>query len=274
MRVAEGRRSFDVHAELDSLGQQRQTWRKLLSQRLLLADKLVGNSLFFTTENDALAEVYRRELRIDTTILPVALPVFWLPQTKAKNVWLGLFGYSKTEKGFHLLPEVIEICRAKQLPVHFVVQIQHSNWKKATIAAERRLRRMPDVELIDRTMNNSEYAERTNAVDITFLPYDPERFGLRGSGIFTEPVAAGRPIIAAQGIYVATSIERGEAEGEIFAPYDAMALAAAIERLLPRLSECQDRAVERAAKFARWHSGDAYSDVLLSLFQPPKSNAA
>lgn len=239
----------------------------------LLADKLIGTSLFFTTENDALAEVYRHEFQINTTILPIALPVFWLPQTKAKKVRLGFFGYSKTEKGFHLLPEAIEICRAKQLPVQFVVQIQHSNWEKATIAAERQLRRMPDVELIDRTMGNSEYAERTNAVDVTLLPYDPERFGPRGSGIFTEAVAAGRPIIAAQGIYAATSIEQGEAEGEIFAPYEAAALAAAIERLLPRLSECRARAIERAARFARRHSGDAYSDVLLSVLQP-KSDAA
>ncbi|MFZ0558213.1 MAG: hypothetical protein WAM55_02880, partial [Methylovirgula sp.] len=127
--------------------------------------------------------------------------------------------------------------------------------------------------LVDGTMSNAEYAEKTNAVDITLLPYDPERFGPRGSGIFTAAVAAGRPIIAAQGIYAATSIERGEAEGEIFAPYDAAALAAAIERLLPRLSACRARAAERAAKFARRHSGDAYSDVLLSLFGQ-KSDAA
>ncbi|MGH6818366.1 MAG: glycosyltransferase [Methylovirgula sp.] len=239
----------------------------------MLASSLIDNSLFFTTENDALADVYRREFKINTTILPIALPVFWLPQTKTKKVRLGFFGYSKSEKGFHLLPEAIEICRAKQLPVRFIVQIQHSNWEKETIATEKQLRRMPDVELIDGTMSNAEYAEKTNAVDITLLPYDPERFGPRGSGIFTEAVAAGRPIIAAQGIYAATSIERGEAEGEIFAPYDAAALAAAIERLLPRLAECRARAVERAARFARRHSGDAYSDVLLSLFQR-KSDAA
>ncbi|MGB7127344.1 MAG: glycosyltransferase [Methylovirgula sp.] len=239
----------------------------------MLAGGLIDSSLFFTTENDALADVYRRQFKINTTILPIALPIFRLPQTKAKKVRLGFFGYSKTEKGFHLLPEAIEFCRAKQLPVQFIVQIQHSNWEKKTIAAEKRLRRMPDVELVDGTMSNAEYAEKTNSVDITLLPYDPERFGPRGSGIFTAAVAAGRPIIAAQGIYAATSIERGEAEGEIFAPYDAAALAAAIERLLPRLSACRARAAERAAKFARRHSGDAYSDVLLSLFGQ-KSDAA
>ena len=236
-----------------------------------LADGLIDTSLFFTTENDALAEVYRKEFKISTTILPIPLPMFQPTQTEAKKVRLGFFGYSKTEKGFHLLPETIEICRAKHLPVEFIVQIQHSNWEKETIATERQLRRMPDVTLIKGTMSNADYAEKTNAVDVTLLPYDPERFGPRGSGIFTEAVAAGRPIIAAQGIYAATSIGRGEAEGEIFSPYDSAALAAAIERLLPRLAEYRARAAEQADKFARRHSGDAYADVLLSFLKPAKS---
>ena len=236
-----------------------------------LAAPLIDRSLFFTTENDALAEVYRREFKINTTILPIPLPVFWPTPSKTKKVRLGFFGYSKTEKGFHLLPEAIDICRAKQLPVEFVIQIQHSNWEKETVATERQLRRMPDVELIEGTMSNADYARTTNGVDVTLLPYDPERFGPRGSGIFTEAVAAGRPIIAAHGIYAATSMERGEAEGEIFFPYDGAALAAAIERLLPRLAECRARAAERAEKFARCHSGDTYADVLLSFLKPAKS---
>lgn len=235
-----------------------------------LADGLIDRSLFFTTENDALAEVYRQQFKINTTILPVPLHMFQPTQTKAKKVRLGFFGYSKTEKGFHLLPEAIEICRAKHLPVEFIVQLKHSNWERETIATERQLRRMP-VTLIKGTMNNADYAAKTDAVDVTPLPYDPERFGPRGSGIFTEAVAAGRPIIAAQGIYAATSIERDEAEGEIFSPYDGAALAAAIERLLPRLAKCQARAAERADKFARRHSGDPNIDVLLSFLKPAKS---
>ncbi len=239
-----------------------------------LAAGLIGTSLFFTTENDALAEVYRKEFNINTTILPIPLHMLQPARAEAGKVRLGFFGYSKTEKGFHLLPEAIEICRAKHLPVEFIVQIQHSNWERETIATERQLRRMPDVTLIEGTMSNADYAEKTNAVDVTLLPYDPERFGPRGSGIFTEAVAAGRPIIAARGIYAATSIERGEAEGEIFSPYDGVALAATIERLLPHLAECRARAAERADKFARRHSGDTYADVLLGFLKPAKSAAA
>ncbi len=229
-----------------------------------LAGGLIDRSLFFTTENEALAEVYRREFKIGTKILPIPLAKFEPVQARSERVRLGFFGYSKTEKGFHLLPEAIEICRAKGLPVEFIVQIQHSSWEAETIAAERRLRRMPNVTLIDGTMSNSDYAATTNAVDATLLPYDPERFGPRGSGLFTEAVVAGRPIIAAEGTYAATSVKRGEAEGETFSPYSSSALAQAIERLLPRLPECRTRAAQHAEKFASRHTGDTYAEVLLS----------
>lgn len=230
-----------------------------------LADGLINRSLFFTTENEALAEVYRREFKIQTTLLPIPLRFFPSSSSTERKTRLGFFGYSKTEKGFHLLPEAIALCQAKQLPVTFVIQIQHGNWEKQTIETEKRLRRMRGITFIEGTMSSADYAEKTNAVDVTLLPYDPERFGWRGSGLFTEAVGAGRPIIAAQGIYAAKSIEREEAEGEIFAPYTAAALTAAIERLLPRLAECRERAASRADNFARHHSGDAYVDVLLRL---------
>ncbi len=229
-----------------------------------LGEALTGQKLFFTTENEALAEVYRRDFGIKTRLLPVPFGIARSPEAAGDVIRLGFFGYSKTEKGFHLLPEAIALCQARGLPVTFVVQIQHDHWEKETIAAERRLRRLPGIELIEGTMDSMAYAQKTNAVDVTLLPYDPERFGPRGSGLFTEAVAAGRPIIAAGGIFAATCIECGEAEGEIFAPYDSTSLADAIERLLPRLAACRARAAQQAEAFARRHSGEAYVDALMS----------
>lgn len=229
-----------------------------------LAEGLTDQKLFFTTENEALAEVYRRDFGIKTRLLPVAFGAACAPKAAGDVIRLGFFGYSKAEKGFHLLPEAIALCQARGLPVTFVVQIQHDRWEKETIAAERSLRRLPGVELIEGTMDSMAYAQTTNAVDVTLLPYDPERFGPRGSGLFTEAVAAGRPIIAAGGTFAATRIECGEAEGEIFAPYDSTSLANAIGRLLPRLAACRARAAQQTEAFARCHSGEAYVDVLMS----------
>jgi glycosyltransferase involved in cell wall biosynthesis len=83
-----------------------------------------------------------------------------------------------------------------------------------------------------------------------------------GRVLYTEAVSAGRPVIATRGIYAALGIERGGAEGEIFAPYTSVALAEAIARLLPHLTERKSKAAQNARDFALRHSGAAYVDVI------------
>ncbi|MGH6801110.1 MAG: glycosyltransferase [Methylocella sp.] len=87
---------------------------------------------------------------------------------------------------------------------------------------------------------------------------------MRGSGIFPESVAAGRPVVGSKGTFAGTSIEKNQAGGEVFAPHTSEALGAAIGRLMPRLPACKARAAERAQDFARSHSPGAYIDVLLA----------
>lgn len=234
-------------------------------QAFELAGGLIGTALFFTAENGAVADMYLKRFGIVTKLLPIATRAPQRAPRPGVRTRLGFFGYSKSEKGFHLLPETIAICLRRNLAVDFIVQVQHTRWESETIEAERKLRRFPGVEIVEGAMDVSRYVQMTNAADVTLLPYDPQRFGLRGSGIYTEAVVAGRPIIAAKGLYAAVQIERGEAEGEIFAPYGSEPLANAIEKLLPRLSECRARAASRAAEFASRHSCDAYVEVLLNL---------
>jgi glycosyltransferase involved in cell wall biosynthesis len=236
------------------------------------AAPFVDGKLFFTTENDAIARIYREQYGLETKILPIPFAVACPPRRAERTVHLGFFGYSKSEKGFHLLSEAAAICQAEGLDVEFHIQIQHSHWEHAVVEAERKLRAMPNICLIEGTLSSDDYVAETNKVDVMLLPYDPASFGMRGSGIFTESVAAGRPVIAAEGTFAAHCIERGEAQGESFAPYDARALADAIARLLPRLSECNLRAAEKAEAFARAHSGEAYVDVLLGFAEMSRSH--
>lgn len=237
------------------------------------AQPLIGHKLFFTTENEAIAKIYRAQYGLETTILPVPFAGARSPHRAGKTIRLGFFGYSKTAKGFHLLPEAAAMCRDAGLDVEFCIQVQHSQWEQATIQAERRLRAMPNVSLIEGSLHSHDYIAETDKADVVLLPYDPLLFGMRGSGIFTESVAAARPIIASDGTFAAESIRKGEAQGEIFAPYSADELAHAVARILPRLSQMQARAEAQAEAFARKHSGDAYVDELLSLLRSARGDA-
>jgi glycosyltransferase involved in cell wall biosynthesis len=238
--------------------------QSLYRKAFALARPMIGKTLFFTTENEAIASVYRDQYGIDTRILPVPFGDAEPAAPCSGRPTFGFFGYSKCEKGFHLLPQAIEICRAHGLDANFTVQLQHGGWEPATVAAERALRQIPGVRLVEGVLSHEEYTVETGKIDAMLLPYDPVLFGLRGSSIFTQSVAAGRSVIASAGTFAGASIDRGKAEGEVFSPHDSAALAAAVMRLGSRLADSHARAAKLAKAFAHTHSAETYVDVLLA----------
>ncbi|PNE10716.1 MAG: hypothetical protein CR217_12785 [Beijerinckiaceae bacterium] len=204
-----------------------------------LAAPLIGRSLFFTVENEAMRTLYSKRFGIETRILPIPLGASGSERTMEGRVRVGFFGDSKCDKGIHLLPRTIAVCQRDGLDAEFSVQIQHSGWEQRTIEAERALRTLKGVRFVEGVLTSEDYAACTGRMDVMLLPYDPVAFGAAGgSAIFTESVAAGRPVIAS--------------------------LAAAIARLMSRLPACTARAAERAQDFARSHSPRAYIDMLLA----------
>ena len=151
------------------------------------------------------------------------------------------------------------------MQAEFIIQIQHHQWQPRVIEAEGALRGLAGVKLLTGVLSAHDFANWTGQADIILLPYDPITFGARGSGIFIESVAAGRPIIASKDTFAGTSVENEEAEGEVFAPYTSEALAAAIVRLIHRWPQCSERAAAKALAFARRHNGEFYTDLLLRL---------
>jgi glycosyltransferase involved in cell wall biosynthesis len=229
-----------------------------------LAAPLIGRVLFFTVENEAMRTLYRKDFGLQTHILPIPFDASGPQRTMKGPVRVGFFGDSRYDKGFHLLPRAIELCRRDGLDAEFIVQIHNSGWTQQTIEADAALRALQGVRVLEGVLSSEDYTAWTGRTDVMLLPHDPVTFGMRASGIFTESVAAGRPIVASRGTFAGTSVENNQAEGEVFAPHTSEALAAAIARLMPRLPACKARAAQRAQDFARSHSPDAYIDVLLA----------
>jgi glycosyltransferase involved in cell wall biosynthesis len=206
-----------------------------------------------------------KDFGVGTKVLPVPFDASPRKGNPEGPVRLGFFGYSKCDKGFHLLPKAIELCQRQGLDAEFIIQIQHSGWEQRISEADLALRVLKSVRVVEGVLSSADYAAWTSRIDVMLLPYDPIAFGeARGSGIFTESLAAGRPIIASKGTFAGTSVENNQAEGEVFAPYTSEELAAAIARLMPRLPACNTKAAERAKVFAREHNADANIDVLLT----------
>jgi glycosyltransferase involved in cell wall biosynthesis len=239
-----------------------QYYRDAFEQAAPLTDTI----LYFTVENEAMRAAYHKDFGLHTRILPLPFGDVSPQRTSEGLARIGFFGDSKCDKGFHLLPGAVTLCQRDGLDAEFVVQIQHNDWEPRTIEAERALRALKGVCFLEGILSGEDYDSWISQTDVILLPYDPIAFGpARGSGIFAEAVAAGRPIVASQGTFAGDSISKQEAQGEVFTPHTSEALATAIARILPRLPACKARAAERAAEYARSHSPDAFVGVLLEL---------
>ncbi len=241
---------------------------RLYREAFDLARPLINQSLFFMTDNNVQHDLFLKTFGIESDWLPIPFaigtPNVKTPPAPGAPIKLGFFGYSKTEKGFHLLPETIDLCRQQKQNVEFVIQIQHGMWERSTIDTEQKLRKMSGIKLLEGVMSSDDYYREMSEVDVLLLPYDPAVYGSRGSAIYTESVAAGRPVVATAMTSIGQSILHGDAEGETFETYTSAGFAAAIQKLSQRFNECKDRAMQRAAGFAQRHSGDSYVDVLLA----------
>lgn len=240
---------------------------KLYRQAFEHAKALQGTKLFFTTENWGMQELFREKFGVESSILPVPLRAEQsvLAKKIRKTACLGFYGTSRCDKGFHLLPQIATVCIERGYDVVFNVQIQHSGWDQTAVHAERALRNLPNVRLIEGALSKRQYSYMFSEADIILLPYNPVTFGMRGSGVFAEAITAGCPVVASKDTFAAKSIELGETHGEVFAPYNARACADAIARLIAKRSELEERARSKAKIFGCAHNGGAYVETALQV---------
>jgi glycosyltransferase involved in cell wall biosynthesis len=218
----------------------------------------------FTTENENVVRKYAKEFGIRMDILPIPLSVGRAARCQARRIRIGFLGYSKMEKGFHLLPDAIATCLNGPLELDFVVQINHHGSQQMVSEAETALNKLP-IRILRGQLSQEQYRSELAEIDVILLPYDPHNFGLRGSGVFTEAVSCGHLVVASKGTWAGQSIENGEAIGETFEPYDAQALAAAILRVGNDFRARQDEARKVAQAWASRNSAEEYVDKLLAL---------
>lgn len=214
---------------------------------------LVGTSVFLGCENEDMAKLYRDLTGLPVDVLPIpTLPLSSEPVRKpGKTLNLAFLGYSKTEKGFHLLPEAVQLARAAGLPVRFIVQVHHGGWENETILAESELQKCGDtVVMLKGSMLPETYFRVFSIADLILLPYDPEKYFSRGSGILSEAASYGKPVLATPGTWMEAASARGECSAIILRSFDSVALFESISAAIQNFSALSQDATDRAAA---WH---------------------
>jgi glycosyltransferase involved in cell wall biosynthesis len=188
-----------------------------------------------------------------------ALPA--LPDRPLAIVYLG---NARREKGFQLLPDLVDQLADAYLATgraRFILQsnVNFGAGEPGIAAAVRHLETYDPahVTLVDEQMSVADFQALVLAADIILLPYDPELYASRSSGILMQALAAGCPVIVPAGCWLAHQPDAAAAV--IYA--DPAGLAEATRQAVaswPALKQAAE------ASAARW-SGTAVSDHFIAL---------
>jgi len=177
-------------------------------------------------------------------------------------------GDARHEKGFHLLPDLVDALADKLFPeprARFVLQgnISVAGDSPGLSAARQRLAAYPPahVELITEQLGVAAFHDLVRAADIVLLPYDRQAYARRSSGILIQALAAGRVVVVPSGTWLAAQVDQATAVQFGNERSLADAVAVAVDDW-PRLSK---GARDRADLFRASHDPSRYVAQLLTV---------
>jgi glycosyltransferase involved in cell wall biosynthesis len=153
----------------------------------------------FITETDSISQQYLALAGTPSMVAALPTGVDILTRRKsprAGGVVFGYLGYAKAEKGFLLLPEIVSRLTRRIGGARFIIQAASHRWDEPLCAALTAINTSDNVEVVFGAVSRERFAELLSSIDVLLLPYDPERYLGRGSGLLREGTAHGCRIVA------------------------------------------------------------------------------
>jgi glycosyltransferase involved in cell wall biosynthesis len=235
-----------------------------------------GKMVFFSDSRNLAAEY--QALKADRISV---LPIPHIPDARVDGVaspndkYVIVYpGEARIEKGYHLLPRVIENLISKRGDVRFVIQSNVSgNPSQEVLEGRTRIKALKkDVEYTDRILESGEYYEIIRKADAILLPYSPETYRSRTSGIFAEAIAFAKPVIVPGGTWMERQVTEFGHCGTVMDRYDEESLEKAIEAMLDDYEEYRNRAIIASGRWKKFHNARTYVDMLIGAMDECFSN--
>jgi glycosyltransferase involved in cell wall biosynthesis len=187
-----------------------------------------AGSVRFAANSETLTLHISSALERPCMLMPV--PVRWPTGASLgapdPGVVFGFFGGLRREKGALLLAPAIAAFTSRYPGARFIVHAPPGSDRDAVTS----LRHLPQVELIGRSFaRKADYFALVARARWILLPYDPEPYALRTSGIFIEALGLGIPVVVTPGTWMASEFRARGSPGLIMPDFSAAALAKCLE---------------------------------------------
>lgn len=219
-----------------------------------LARRLYKKSIYFLTDSELIEADLKSKGFVSAKTLPIPhLPVFETKDDNEEKV-VGYFGGARFDKGFDLLPEIIESAPEFKFIVH-AYERKPSRYFKDNI---NRLRKL-NVRLIEKFISQEEYFSLFNHCSIILIPCRREYYGMGTSGIFAEAAALGKWIIVPDNTWMSEQKKK----------YDKTVVLNSLDipDVLRAIRSCVNKkdVTQQKKKWRAFHSADNYIKIVQAL---------
>lgn len=172
----------------------------------------ISNGISFTVsaETPKYSKFISKIINKPVTYMPYPLIHKFTPIRWEYVKTLSSPGQGREDKGFFRIYKIIsEIYRyGFGEKFRFDVQNMRVNDLGFRKAYQSMLQKVPYLRLRAETLSDKEILEIYQDSDILLLPYDTETYQLRGSAVYQEGIAIGRPVVCSRGTGISELVER------------------------------------------------------------------
>jgi len=184
-----------------------------------------------------------------------------------KPLHLVYLGDARIEKGYLYLPPIVadlweNYLVTKKIRITIQSNFNINSGEKGILASRLQLEEYPQdmVKVIKNSMTTEEYYQLLISADLLIIPYDINSYRHRTSGVLTESLAAGKPVIVPANSWLASQLD--ESRGGIYQnPED---ISKTILKVINNISEYQKNAEKFSINWRKKHSPDSLIDCLLT----------
>ncbi|MDJ0728370.1 MAG: glycosyltransferase [Crocosphaera sp.] len=185
--------------------------------------QLWPNKIQFYTDTDDLIKRYNSLSQVKLQKIPIPFRQEKLKQITEKlntdkPIYVVYLGDARPEKGYHYLPTIVESLWTDYIQPGKIKLTIQSNFSieggEGLIPQSRlALERYPDskVKLIKNAMSADDYYQLLAEADALVLPYDSNSYRFRTSGVLTEALAAGKPVIVPENSWLGKQVDSSRA---------------------------------------------------------------
>jgi glycosyltransferase involved in cell wall biosynthesis len=238
--------------------------------RLLAALEVEGkrDRTRFVTDSPILQPRYEAIVQQPVTLLPVVVSRHAMASSKQPGnpPCFACLGSAREDKGFPEVLAAIDSLSASSQPINarFALQSSNPDYRSAAALADFRSAPKSHVSLVDHPLSEEAYLQLLRDADVLLLPYRPETYKERTSGVFCEALSAGKPVIVSAGSLMARQVTR-ERTGWLLRDSQPESIVRVIRRALSELDSVAARCVELMDHYGKMFHPDTVVATLLSL---------